>query len=77
MIVTNINPEIDTEEPKGRHVKDGFQDPSGSFPKVEYVGKSGLNFRAQGDVTDVIVSTTYRSAKPSTMDIQVAQKKFG
>lgn len=76
MIQSIITPEIKDDNPKGSHVKDGFQDASGSLPSIEYIGKSGLNFRAQGDVTDQITNRTYRSAKAETSEIQQDKKSL-
>lgn len=76
MPITNIiDPEKSgTEADKGRHVKDGFQDPSGTLPFVEYLNHSDLNFRAQGDVTDKIVSRTNRAARTESTTSQVTKR---
>ena len=68
-----INAEGQTEEAKGKKVKEGFQDPAGALPSVEHIDQSDLNFRAQGDVSDRIQNRATKKARSSSTTSQVTK----
>lgn len=74
MSVTSlINPETETDEAKGKQVKEGFADAAGAIPRVEHIGESDLDFRAQGELVERIQNRTTRKARAQSTTTQVSR----